>query len=219
MKKILPILGLLFLFYKKKEITGKNYDKYTNYFENIKGGITSHFPTEINFSSEYFYEVDTTAYFNTQEFNIHIMTTNDEIKKLKKLYNNKIYSAKDECIIVLNDSIKPDDIPFFPSEDVLLSDDMDKKYMTTFSSKCEKNHYKVIPNFWSNNTKGKETTKSNLDHNFRYIILDMKKGTNIYSKKLNPNISYMPDFAKHGYSKGIAFNEKENIIIYWLILW
>lgn len=220
MKKILPILGFLFLYSCEKKISNKNYDKYISYFEGIKEGVTSHFPTEIKFGNEYIYQIDTTAYFNTQEFNLQIIGVREEIEYLKKLYHQKkVYNIGDECIIVVNDFIKSDDIPFIPSEEELLYEDKDKVYMTTFSDNCKENKYKVIPNFWSDTYGADKNSKNNLNNKFKYIILDMDIGKGVYSPKLNSNISYMPDFAKHGYSKGIAFNEKENIIIYWVIFW
>ena len=44
-------------------------------------------------------------------------------------------------------------------------------------------------------------------------------GKGVYSPKLNSKISFMPSFAKHGYSKGIAYSDKDKIVIYWLIFW
>lgn len=212
-KNILLILSILCIFSCKKKLSGKNYNKYIDYFENVKEDITSHFPIEVNFTDKYIYSVDTAAYFNTQDFNIMITGAKKEIEELNR---QKFHSIDDECIIVVNDFIKEDDIPFIPSEGALLWEGQDKEYKTSYSTKC-KDTYKIIPNFWS--YEEDKTTKSGLNKDFKYIILDMDMGNGVYSRKLDPNISYMPDFAKHGYSKGIAFNEKENTIIYWLIFW
>lgn len=216
MKRILVIIFFNLLLISCVDLgKDKKYNNYIEYFESQKESITSHFP--LNYKSilnDYRYSADTTAYFNTQAFNIMITGTKKEIEALNR---HKLHSIDDKCIIVLNDFIKIDDIPFIPSEgSAILWEDQDKEYKTTYSTKCI-DAYKVIPNFWS--YEEDKATKNGLNKDFKYIILDMDMGNSVYSRKLNPNISYMPNFAKHGYSKGIAFNEKENIIIYWLIFW
>lgn len=216
MKKILAIIFFNLLLISCVNLSkDKKYNNYIEYFESQKESITSHFP--LNYKSilnDYRYSVDTAAYFNTQTFNIMITGTKKEIEELNR---HKFYNIDDECIIIVNDFMKIDNIPFIPSEGTAtLWEDQDKEYKTTYSTKCI-DTYKVIPNFWS--YEEDKTTKSGLNKDFKYIILDMDMGNSVYSRKLNPNISYMPNFAKHGYSKGIAFNEKENIIIYWLIFW
>lgn len=196
----------------------KKYKKTIQFFEQQRNESTSHFPLEYtSIANDYSYNVDTTAYFNTLSFNLTI-TDKLEIEKIKRIYSKeKQYSINNNCLIVLNDFIKSDDIPFIPSEgSAILWEDQDKEYKTTYSTKCI-DAYKVIPNFWS--YEEDKATKNGLNKDFKYIILDMDMGNSVYSRKLNPNISYMPNFAKHGYSKGVAFNEKENIIIYWLIFW
>ena len=61
--------------------------------------------------------------------------------------------------------------------------------------------------------------KNGLNQSFKYIILAQEEGEGVYSPKLNSKISFMPSFAKHGYSKGIAYSDKDKIVIYWLIFW
>lgn len=215
MKNFLGFISIILLFISCVDLSkDKKYKKYKQYFENVKQDITSHFPLEYkNVLDDYRYSVDTAAHFNTQGFNIMITGAKKEIEELNR---QKFHSIEDECIIAVNDFIKADDIPFIPSEGELLWEGHDKEYKTSYSTKCI-DDYKIIPNFWS--YEEDKTTKSGLNKDFKYIILDMDMGNGVYSRKLDPNISYMPDFAKHGYSKGIAFNEKENTIIYWLIFW
>lgn len=204
---------------KENIINNKGYDKSISYFEGIKEGITSHFPKEIEFGSSYFYTIDSLGYYNTQEINITITKAEKEIENLKKLYKKEqVYTIDNNCIIVVNDFIKKDDIPFMPDEEVLLSESNDKIYMTTYSNKCTKS-YKVIPNFWNNFYGIDRAAKNGLNQSFKYIILAQEGGEGVYSPKLNSKISFMPSFAKHGYSKGIAYSDKDKIVIYWLIFW
>lgn len=194
----------------------KNYIEYIKYFEQQQRNITSHFPLKYkSIVNDYTYNVDTTAYFNTLSFNITI-DNEEEVKRITKIYSTyKKYKINDPCIVVVNDFIKRDNIPFVASKDVLLSNN--SKSATSYSTLCL-DEYKILPNFWSN-TIGYGSSLSGLKSNFKYIILDMKMGDNTYSRKLKSDVSYMPNFAKHGYSKGIAFNDEENIVIYWVILW
>ncbi|NOU59615.1 hypothetical protein [Marinifilum caeruleilacunae] len=57
---------------------------------------------------------------------------------------------------------------------------------------------------------------SGLSNSFVFYILDSKSGQ--FWDGLKPN-EFMPESWKNGYSKGICINEKENITIYWLIIW
>lgn len=61
-----------------------------------------------------------------------------------------------------------------------------------------------------------EYTKCGLSSDFIIYILDSRPGT--YQDNLQP-LDYMPDGWENGYSKGICFNEKTNIVIYWTIIW
>ena len=57
---------------------------------------------------------------------------------------------------------------------------------------------------------------SGLSNDFVIYILDSKAG--LYWKGLKSN-KYMPNRWKNGYSKGVCINEREKIIIYWVIIW
>jgi len=61
-----------------------------------------------------------------------------------------------------------------------------------------------------------ETTKSGLSKDFKIYVLESEKGK--YWEGLE-SADYMPKEWENGYSKGIAINEKNNIIIYWVIIW
>jgi hypothetical protein len=182
---------------------------YTNYLSYFGDSLTSHFPKKYtSMITGYSYSVDTVGHFNTEELSLVLYKANQKIAEIKQKYqNNKIYDINDKCIIVVND--------FLDKNNLILH--QYKEYQSKFSKNCE-DKYVVIPNFWSNDYAD-NTTKSKLDKNFKYIIIDSKVGENVYSSKINFYQSYMPSIVRHGYSKGIAFNEKEDVIIYWLVLW
>ena len=61
-----------------------------------------------------------------------------------------------------------------------------------------------------------ETSKSGLSKDFKIYVLESEKGK--YWKGLEP-ANYMPKEWENGYSKGIAINEKNKTIIYWVVIW
>ncbi|MDR1876022.1 MAG: hypothetical protein LBQ84_00200 [Flavobacteriaceae bacterium] len=182
----------------------KDYNDHLSYFGD---SLTSHFPRKYtSVFTDYTYVTDTVAHFNTEEINLAFSKANKQIIETKKEYvKNKIYNIDDNCVVVVND--------FLRKGKLIL--DQFEGYQSEISEDCN-DKYVVIPNFWDN-YYANNTTKSKLDKNFKYLIIDSKEG--FYSQKIDYNKSYMPDVLKHGYSKGIAFNEKEEVIIYWLVVW
>lgn len=62
-------------------------------------------------------------------------------------------------------------------------------------------------------------TYCGLNSDFSILIFDAKKGAYIKDKYLSTECECVPLDWKHGYSKGIAINDKINTIIYWIIAW
>lgn len=213
MKKLLFVNILLFTvflttcskFHRNHKFI-KDYEECIYYFGE---GLTSHFPAKDFLKDAYAFSIDTMGYYNAEHLYLLSTTSKKEMENLKNKYiNKKICSIDDSCIIAVNDFITESNIPF--------SDEIkDKK--SKISLLC-KSDYIIIPNFWSYLSDYRDnTTSSKLNKNFKYIILDSKLG--LFSNKIDSTFSSMPNKIKHGYSKGIAFNEKEDVIIYWLVLW
>ena len=206
------ILLLIMIISCNKKITNQNYNESLLYFQNKNKKLVSHFPIKKNLLSKYSVSVDTSAYFNTESLNITITNAKEEIERIKKENKYNLYKITDPCIVAVNDFIKEDNFPFIDD------DPQNNNYHTTYSENCRNKNYKIIPNFWGAIYGKDSKIKNNLSSNFKYIILDSNTEI-IYSDKIRQDISYMPAFINHGYSKGIAFNEDENIIIYWVVLW
>ena len=64
----------------------------------------------------------------------------------------------------------------------------------------------------------KDSTYSHLDRNFTFYVTDFQKGIFIDDKYLSKK-NLLPENWKHGYSNGCAIEEKEQIIIYWVVVW
>ncbi len=193
--------------------------------------LTSHFPNNDVFE-KYVVIKDTSAYYNTMDMSLTLFDSDADkrINKVLNEYKNKnIYIDNDSCIVVLNDFINKNDLSNISNSMENNSDYIYSEPLKNYISKIYKNctdKYKVIPNFWQGYYGGFSSqdqiadTRSHLDRNFKFIIIDSQfSDTATWSPKLDPPKSYMPDPVRHGYSRGIAFNERERIIIYWVILW
>lgn len=58
----------------------------------------------------------------------------------------------------------------------------------------------------------------NLSSDFIIYVIDAQPGIYLDNKILNECVC-MPNNWKHGFSRGVALNDKENIVIYWLEIW
>ncbi len=74
-----------------------------------------------------------------------------------------------------------------------------------------------VPNFFFSKYHSLEY-ENRLSDDFRIYVLESKSGKYWDKEKLKDEI-YMPVGWEHGYSKGIALNVVENIIVYWFIIW
>ena len=114
------------------------------------------------------------------------------------------YSPKDSCLLVVN---------MYSNE---------KNYFNSFKTKDETylkkkclNNKLPIPNFWAMDLKGNGITK--LPDDFDIYVFEANH--KILDKKYISKNVYMPDYWEHGYSKGVAINDKTHEIIYWFVLW
>ncbi len=82
---------------------------------------------------------------------------------------------------------------------------------------CYKDLY-PIPNFSNFSAYQTDKTECRLQEGFSIYVLESEVGRFLSEEKLT-NGKYMPEYWKHGYSKGVAVNESEKIMIYWVIIW
>ena len=114
------------------------------------------------------------------------------------------YNPMDTCLLVIN--MYSNETNFFNSFKT-----KDKSYL---KKECLKNKL-PIPNFWAMDFKSNNITK--LPNDFNIYVFESKDEI-INKEYLSKNV-YMPDYWKHGYSKGVAMNDKTHEIIYWFVLW
>jgi hypothetical protein len=61
-----------------------------------------------------------------------------------------------------------------------------------------------------------DSTRCGLSGDYTIYVLDSNPG--LYNWDLRP-LFYMPDGWKNGYSKGVCINNKDGIIVYWVLVW
>lgn len=73
-----------------------------------------------------------------------------------------------------------------------------------------------VPLFEIDQYKG--NTMSGLTEDFKLFVLDAQPGKYIDDKYLQ-ECECIPKQWKHGYSKGVAFSDEKQVVIYWVIVW
>ena len=186
--------------------------KESTYYNNLRQKynpiFVSHFPKtiekghiDITENGEY----DVTRLFLTIKNSItNFKSITDSIK------NNSVanYSAKDTCLFVVN--------KFTTEQNYTQKRKANLKDISSYlDSKCLLNKV-PIANFWG--LYENSETLCNLPENFNIFVLETKKGK-FWDAKHISNGKYMPNYWKHGYSKGVAIDESTDEIIYWFVLW
>lgn len=75
-----------------------------------------------------------------------------------------------------------------------------------------------VPKFWEEGWHENTSTQIGLNPGYTLYVLDSKSGVFMDESKL-PNGKYTPFVWEHGYTRGVAINEKDNVVIYWFDIW
>ena len=180
----------------------------------MPSNLINHFPEEVtnDMSANFIMNRDTTSgciYYMVFEYK------KDELAKswLDSIDKQSIskYEASDENII----SIKRETVTYWHPEKRVNYKEVsfnDKLYFPIpyFEKRSSLEYRGDINEIYS------DTTTSGLSKDFMVYVFDFKPG--IFWEGLSPS-EYMPSQWKNGYSKGIAINEKNSVVIYWFIIW
>ena len=201
MKKILINLLILIIFLSCDRKQENEYNKKLSSFD---AEIINHFPKKPTdlYTLSVFADVnkDVVSILLLNKYGNNYNHIKDSLQKLSKAH----YIASDSCLLVVN--MYSNEKNYFSSF---------KTNDTSYLNKnCLKNRL-PIPNFWSLDYKSKNITK--LPKDYHILVFDASHN-NIDKKYLSHNV-YMPSYWKHGYSKGVAMNDKTREIIYWFVLW
>ncbi len=207
MKKIL--YGILIALFVISCETRSYSPEYSNTLRNYPNDFIKHFPYKI--SNGILHETT-----NPQLDVIRLfLIINDSTQKFKILKDSldKIsiakYSAQDSCLLIVN--------KFTTEQNFSIEKKANEKVIQQYLKKrCLRNKM-PIPNFWGLYEENLHTLPQ-LPKDFDIYILEAKKGL-FWDEKHRSSGEYMPDYWKHGYSRGIAMNDKTHEIIYWFVLW
>lgn len=133
-------------------------------------------------------------------------------KKLDEILNSakesyKVFAANDTNLLVINNWKLLKESGF----SVERNDSINKRLW-----ELGKSDYPVM-NFNQFNLAGGDRNSCQLSNDFRLFVISATKG-NLFDFS-SANRSYVPPQWEHGFSKGLAISEKQEIIIYWYAAW
>jgi hypothetical protein len=181
---------------------------YRQVIKSYKLEFINHFPSDIikgkiDETKNGKYDV-TRLFLLVQDTTENFNKLRDSITKISKAK----YLATDTCLFIIN--------KFTTEQNFTTEQKVNVKEINNyFKSNCVKNNL-PIANFWGlfDNT----TSLCKLPDSYNIYVLEAKSGL-YWDEKHRSNGKYMPENWKHGYSKGVAMNDKTHEIIYWFVLW
>lgn len=181
------------------------YKSILNYFNHK---MVNHFPKGYEFVGRCTHHLDTfTSGNNTISYFLEIKNADGEIKVAKNKYKNYFkYKCTDSCIVVVDEFM----LDNFGYEEV----DTIQIKKSIKNNKCKLNI--IVPNLMDTDYTISRNSPKLID-GFYFIPIETKLG--YYNKKIIKEISTLDDSIKHGFTKGIAYNEEKKAIIYYILFW
>lgn len=197
MNKILCILILLLTLQSCLNITEPEQQaQYIESYKSFDSELVSHFPKKIpnNWSSSTFGSPKyINEYSRTAELSLSIqLTSKEKFESLKiqlKKEAKNINNSADSCLLIV--------------------DSKENQNLTNCDS------YYPIPQKTIYNFEGDKWKRQ---ENCEIVLLDYQSGLFFENEYLTSK-EYLPKDWENGYSKGYAFDNNEQIIMYWLIIW
>lgn len=201
------------------DIRKKMQEDYKNSLHFFRDELVNHFPNELPDTSSYGATVpkqDTFKLFGFGADGIFLWKTyslskyNSITAKYEDLTNVSYKSTDSSLLLVFSycDVIEIDG-KTYKDQETPERQALAKHNVTTANSM-------PVPLFEIDEYKG--NTISGLTEDFKIYVLEAKPGKYIDEKYLQ-ECDCLPEKWKHGYSKGIALNDKRQVVIYWVIVW
>lgn len=215
MKKLIVYFSCIFLFpfiscsQEPKTFTEQRDIIYKEYCENFREDFINQFPNKINYPINSTISNTDVDHNNIGLYLIQYKVNKEEIIKIKLETSSKYkasYNSRDSCLLIVNR------FDYLDSNGLVKTHKIDNLLI---NKKCYNQQY-PIPNFLGYKGSGEQPMK--LSENYTIYVLEAKPGEYDDNYKMKPN-KQMPKDWEHGYSKGIALNEKDKEIIYWSIMW
>jgi hypothetical protein len=196
MKKIINILLLCLGLQSCLNITDpKQQAKYIESYKSFDIKLVDHFPKKVpnNWTRVTYGSPDYIKWSSTTGLSLEIQITSkekfDSLKKQLEKDSKVIKSSVDSCLLIVDS----------------------KKNQTLIN--CNK--YYPIPQETAYDLNNETWIRV---EDCEIALIDYKQGVFIKNTSLKPKVN-LPDKWKNGFSKGYAFNIKEQKIMYWLIIW
>lgn len=183
---------------------------YTEKLSFFKDEFVNHFPRQIN--SVYTVKHTLTGRFGPTSLMLSEFVSSAYLDSLKNYYSqnhDKTYHSSDSCLLVVN--------KFTTKENEYKTRKASNKEKVDYLNKNCLEEKLPIPNFYDFEN-ATDSTICKLTPGFIVYVLEAKSGV-FWDDKYLVKTNYMPVEWEHGYSKGIALNEKTMEVIFWFILW
>lgn len=194
----------------------ERYNKSIRFFES---DIVDHFPTELTDSSGYSTTVPKTDTMEMAGFGVDglflwktysLLQYTAIVSKFANL-SNTTYSANDSSLLLV---FSYSDVIEIVGE--IYRDQESPELQALAKHNVNKANSLPVPLFEIDEYKA--STMSGLTGDFKLFVLDAQPGKYIDDKYLQ-ECECIPEQWKHGYSKGVAFSDEKQVVIYWVIVW
>jgi hypothetical protein len=178
---------------------------YNDYVKKIPKRFRSWFPAYQNFKNLDYYSADLHLHTKGQPFlaTYSVKTTTNEIDSLIR---SDIKKVDCDDFVTVNYPANKDNWYKLPG--------INKKFKV---NENVTNETVPLPNFYSSKYHSKNTC-TGLESNFQLYVKDFEF-RKVLSDEHHQCSCYMKEGFTDGWSKGLAINHDEQIIIYWLLIW
>ncbi len=184
--------------------------KYLDVKSNFPYHFVGHFPNSV-WSTNAMYSVDTSTSLNNIAFFFEVVAPPkfylDSVRGVLGKKSIAVYRANDPTLFVVNKFTTKDNYRNY------------YKYPDNYEFDLPDTIYNKIPvpNFFRS-PYSQLNTPSRLDSTFTLYTLECEKGVHWDEYHVQKE-NYMPEYWKHGYSKGVAISEEKQVVIFWFICW
>ncbi len=201
------------------DITKTLREDYRNSKSFFEVSLVNHFPIELPDSCSFGSSVPKSENVKTLGFGIDGLELYKKYSKTQfgiiashfKEVTHEVYSTNDTSLLLVFsfcDTYKIGDNLYKNQEPPELKT-LAKHNLTVASSL-------PVPLFEIDEYKG--NTMSGLTDDFKLYVLDARPGKYVDEKYLQ-ECECLPEKWKHGYSKGVAMSDEQQVIIYWIVVW
>ena len=198
--------------YRHTKVPSHIKESYNEFMKTADTLFTSHFPSKLDYAkSVEFSQQLTGGYSSYPMIYLEMEPPIEDFREIYEKYNKSDihrYWASDTSVLIINNWRSLKDSKF--------SVKRDKEFNKKMSRLNKSTH--AIPNFYKLGLDNSERNPTMLSKDYEIFVVDSQQGIYWDLNELADN-AYIPKDWKHGFSKGIAFNEHQSKLIYWVVIW